>query len=278
MDEPSGLNHDRNKPPSKASKEKTDLDFPGKLKAETIDGVIHSLTKIIEWSKLHKRRFGYFAALYRKVTIRVKEGIANGEFEDGKRMERLDVIFANRYLEAFEQHQSQKETTISWKLAFDTCKRWRPIVLQHLLLGMNSHIDLDLGIAAAEAAPREKVKDLKDDFNKINEILASQVNGVQDELAKVWPLLKLLDRLAGNVDESLANFGMKISRAKAWRVAEMLSPLSSEDRTIKIKDLDNDTFKIGKTILYQGYIIWLVLLLIRVGEMRSVPKIIQILE
>lgn len=251
---------------------------PTNLKAETIDGVIQSLIRIIEWTKAHKSRLGYFAALYRKVTVRVKEGIANGEFENGERMERLDVAFANRYLEAFEQYHSQKETTVSWKLAFDTGKRWRPIVLQHLLVGMNAHIDLDLGIAAAETSPLEKVKDLKNDFHKINEILASLVNDVQDELAQVWPLLKLLDRLAGKVDESLANFGMKISRGHAWSVAEMLAALSNEDQLIKIKDLDNDIFKIGKTILYQGYIIWLVLLLIRFGEMRSVPKIIQILE
>ena len=253
-------------------------EIPVNLKAETIDGVIQSLTRIIEWAKVNKSRLGYFAALYRKVTIRVKEGIANGEFENEERMEWFDVAFANRYLEAFELYHSQKETTVSWKLAFDTGKRWRPIVLQHLLLGMNAHIDLDLGIAAAETSPLEKVKDFKNDFHKINEILASLVNGVQDELAQVLPLLKLLDRLAGRVDESLANFGMKISRGHAWSVAEMLAALSPEDQLIKIIDLDNDIFKIGKTILYQGYIIWLVLLLIRIGEMRSVPKIIQILE
>lgn len=46
-----------------------------KLRGETIDEIIQSLDKIIEWAKKDKRRFGYFAALYRKVTIRVKEGI-----------------------------------------------------------------------------------------------------------------------------------------------------------------------------------------------------------
>ena len=28
--------------------------------------------------------------------------------------------------------------------------RWRPIVLQHLLLGINAHINLDLGVTASE--------------------------------------------------------------------------------------------------------------------------------
>jgi len=255
-----------------------DSNVPANLKGESIDDVIQSLTKIIEWAKLHKSRLGYFAALYRKVTRRVKDGIANGEFENGQRMERLDVIFANRYLEAFEQFHALKETTVSWKLAFDTSKRWRPIVLQHLLLAMNTHIDLDLGVAAAETVQPEQLKNLKKDFYKINEILASLVNDVQDELSQVWPLLKLLDRLAGRVDESLANFGMKISRGHAWSVAEMLAPLAPADRINKIKDLDHDISEIGKTISYQGFIIWFVLLLIRIGEMRSVPKIIQILE
>ncbi|NIR65755.1 MAG: hypothetical protein GWN00_24950 [Aliifodinibius sp.] len=122
------------------------------------------------------------------------------------------------------------------------------------------------------------MKNLKKDFDKINDILASLVNEVQGELAQVWPLLKLLDRLTGRVDESLANFGMEISRSHAWEVAETLSELSPEERNAKIRDLDRDVFEIGRTILYQGITIWFVLLLIRIGEMRFVRRIIQILE
>ena len=70
--------------------------------AETIDGVIGKLDQIIDWSYTTKSRLGYFAALYRKVTIKVKEGIEEDFFEDGERMERLDVIFANRSLDVFQ--------------------------------------------------------------------------------------------------------------------------------------------------------------------------------
>lgn len=45
-------------------------------------------------------RAGYFAVLYRKVTAKVKEGIAAGFFDDPGPMERLDVLFADRYLDA----------------------------------------------------------------------------------------------------------------------------------------------------------------------------------
>ena len=43
--------------------------------AATIDDVIWQLTEIVEWSKQNNSRMGYFAAIYRKVTIQVKKGI-----------------------------------------------------------------------------------------------------------------------------------------------------------------------------------------------------------
>ena len=64
------------------------------MPAETIDQVIRQLDDIIDWSIRNDSRLGYFAALYRKVTLQVKSGITDGFFEDAERMERLDVIFA----------------------------------------------------------------------------------------------------------------------------------------------------------------------------------------
>jgi hypothetical protein len=116
------------------------------MEAKNIDQVIQQLDDIIDWSIKSNSRLGYFAALYRKVTLKVKAGISDGLFEDGARMERLDVIFANRYLEAFEQNQKKVSPTRSWQLAFEASNQWWPMVLQHLLLAMNAHINLDLGI------------------------------------------------------------------------------------------------------------------------------------
>jgi len=65
-------------------------------------------------------------------------------------MERLDVTFANRYLDAVARHRAGRETTRAWGVAFAALGRWPPIVIQHQMLGMNAHINLDPGIAAAE--------------------------------------------------------------------------------------------------------------------------------
>ena len=77
------------------------------MKAETIDELILQLEEVINTSIKTKSRLGYFAALYHKVTCRVREGILKNEFEDNKRMELLDVLFGNRYLEALELYSNQ---------------------------------------------------------------------------------------------------------------------------------------------------------------------------
>ncbi len=167
----------------------TAASFPASIStpATSIDGVIAQLSAIVEWSKQNNSRMGYFAALYRKVTIQVKKGIADNFFDDGPRMERLDVIFANRYIQACYQYQTGQTPTHSWVCAFEKTQRWWPIVLQHLLLGMNAHINLDLGIAAAETVPPEELQSLKGDFEKINNVLAGLVGGCRANWRRYGP-------------------------------------------------------------------------------------------
>ena len=78
------------------------------MPARTIDEVVEQLDDLISYARREKSRLGYFAALYRNVTVKVKEGILAGSFEDGARMERLDVTFANRYLDAVERYRRGK--------------------------------------------------------------------------------------------------------------------------------------------------------------------------
>jgi hypothetical protein len=73
---------------------------------------------MIDLARREKSRLGYFAALYRNVTIKEYEGILAGSFEDGARMERLDVAFANRYLDAFGRYHRGEELNKCWRTSF----------------------------------------------------------------------------------------------------------------------------------------------------------------
>lgn len=258
----------------------TDTSFPSAIAspATTIDDVITQLTAIVEWSKQNNSRMGYFAALYRKVTIQVKKGIQENYFDDGPRMERLDVIFANRYIRACYLYHTGQTPTKSWVRAFEASTHWWPIVLQHLLLGMNAHINLDLGIAAAETVPPEELQSLKGDFEKINEVLANLVGGVQDELAQIWPVLRLLNRFLGNVETAIINFSMGKARDAAWSFAEKLSPLSKQQRQREIAEKDGMMALFSNVISHPGFYGSLVIGIIRLGERGTTRHRIEILE
>ncbi len=254
--------------------------FPASIAtpATTIDEVINQLDNIVEWSKQNNSRMGYFAALYRKVTIQVKKGIADDFFDDGPRMERLDVIFANRYIHACYQYQTGQTPTQSWVRAFDETERWWPIVLQHLLMGMNAHINLDLGIAAAETVPPEELPDLKGDFDKINGVLAGLVGDVLKELAEIWLLLGLLNKYLGSVENAIINFSMGKARDAAWSFAEELSPLSEEQRQQAIVDKDEMFALFSNVIMRPGFTGSLIIKIIRLGERGTTRQRIEILE
>ena len=120
---------------------------------QTIDEVLHELDQIIHTCRTTGSRFGFFATLYRNVTIKVKEGIAAGVFDDGPRMERFDVAFANRYLAALGRFRQNQSLSNCWRVAFETNGKYWPLIIQQLLVGTNAHINFDLGIAAAAIAP-----------------------------------------------------------------------------------------------------------------------------
>jgi len=246
--------------------------------ARTIDEVIAQLDDIIARSIREQSRLGYFAALYRKVTIKVKEGIAEGRFEDGHRMERLDVTFANRYLTALNQFRSGQQPTQCWLVSFKAAAAWRPIILQDLLLGMNAHINFDLGIAAAEVCPGDELPSLRHDFDEINKILAALVGQVESEINEVSPWINLLDHIDPKADTAIVNFSMDKARACAWDLATKLAPLSPSrwKPLLDIRDLEMTA--LADLIWHPvGVIFKLGLLVIRSRESSDVARVISVL-
>jgi hypothetical protein len=246
--------------------------------ATTIDDVIACLDAIIAAAEREQSRHGFFPVLYRAVTVRVKEGIAAGRFQDGARMERLDVIFANRYLEAHDQYRADRVPVGSWLRAFEAAKSWRPLILQHLLLGINAHINLDLGIAAAQTSPGDLLPDLKEDFDEINRILAELLDSVQERIGSLSPLLGLLDRVGGRSDEAVFEFSLEIARDGAWRFAEELAVLPPDQHSDVIAERDEKIAALAREIIDPGWLLRLAALVIRLFETGDVARIIRTLS
>lgn len=246
---------------------------------KTIQEVIQQLEQIVKDCENKDSRQGYFAALYLRVTKEVSRRINEKYFDDNPRMEQLDVEFANRYLIAYYQNQQQQQCTTSWQVAFDSCKKWKPLVMQHLLVGMNAHIGLDLGIAAATICPGDSIQTLHNDFNKINTVLAELVNTVENELSDMWPLLKPIDWLAGKLDEKIAVFSMSIARDAAWNLALQYAPLQQKaQQKIFIQLRDARVAAFGNKIMKPGFLLSNYITLFRTLERGTIEKKIKILN
>ncbi|WP_199769311.1 DUF5995 family protein [Flavivirga eckloniae] len=241
------------------------------MTATTIDEVIENLEQIIQQSISEESTFGYFAALYQNVTINIKEKLGKGYFDDDKRMEQLDVIFANRYLDAYSNYKVEKEITKSWEIAFKSSTNSMLIVLQHLLLGMNAHINLDLGIAASQVTDDKTIASLEPDFNRINELLATLVDEVQKDLAEIWPTLLKILKFSKRVDDFLIDFSMKFARNKAWEFANELVKSKEVEKEKLIELKDNEVSKLSEKIIYPGILVKLLFIIIRIGE-RGKPS------
>ena len=245
--------------------------------AATIDEVVERLDTIISSSKSNRSRLGYFPALYRKVTQEVKDRISLGFFDDGERMEHLDVIFANRYIRALHHYQGGERPTEVWQFAFDVTQRWWPIVLQHLLLGMNAHINLDLGIAAVRAVGSTELPALHDDFNRVNQVLADLVGGVQRELAEIWPTLRIMGRFLGGVDKAIVHFSMNEARDAAWNFATHLATMTEVAQEVEIRQHDAEMLELARLVRYPGFLVGTVAKIVRLGERGDVRDIIEVL-
>jgi hypothetical protein len=246
---------------------------------ETIDEVIAQLDLVIERCRREHSKLGYFAVLYRDTTDQVRRAIAAGRFEDGPRMERFDVIFADRYLEAINRFWRGEKPTQSWSAAFQAARTHPPIILQHLLLGMSAHINLDLAIAAVHTAPGDTLPELKRDFYEITHLLAEMIDGVQERIEQVSPWFRFIDRMGGRTDERVCEFAIGAARDLAWRAAEKLAVMSPEEYNREVAQHDQVVAAIGHRISSPGgLLLGKGLRLIRLRERHPVHTVIEALK
>jgi len=80
---------------------------------------------------------------------------------------------------------------------------------------MSGWINLDLGIVTASFQSGMEILEMKNDFLKVNLILNSLINEMQERIAKVSRLMLVLDWLGENTDKQIINFSMVRAREQA---------------------------------------------------------------
>ena len=247
--------------------------------AETIEDVVRLLTAVVDEARLTRHRRGFFAAIYRQMTLAVQRGIADGVFDDGERMGSFVVTFANRYLGALALCREGQKPTRAWNAAFECAERRDRLILQHVVMGINAHVNLDLGVAASEVAgPGDQILALKPDFERINALIGGLLDPIQAAIGKFSPLLGLVWRLADKPDDEVLNFSFRVAREEAWKHALLLSRQPADDRPAVVDSFDRNAALLARVVNDPGGLFGRgVLATVRATERQDVPGVIDAL-
>lgn len=192
---------------------------------------------------------GYFAALYYHVATRISHAIECGIFPCPEGMESLNTIFCDRYLEAIENDENDYFVSHCWTKAFEAGKTDVVSVKQHLLLGMNAHINFDLPLAAIEAFPGITIIDRYEDFLQINKILYGLYNHFLRNMATFWPTYRLLHIFNRTLRNHLLDPNMRKIRERAWIKALYLAGLEGNIKKRAVHLLDRQVGLVADKII-----------------------------
>jgi hypothetical protein len=196
-------------------------------RATSIKDVLQRLKAIEEELPRHDG-VRWFNRLYLEMTQEVEE--LPPQHQDAPPfLEKLDVVFANRYFAAYEAAGDGKLSTDypfhAWKPLFEERHERGVAPVQFALAGMNAHINHDLSVAVCETCeelgrePRDDSPEHKD-YDSVNSMIAAV-----EKRMKKWMmtgLLKDLDRVFRPVDDVVAVWDVDAARAAAWTRAKLL--------------------------------------------------------
>ena len=119
---------------------------------------------------------GYFPAMYARVTDRIRSATADGRFGDREGMVRFAQAFASWYLRPMS---GDGPVPRCWQATRDVAGDRRLLIVQHLLLGINAHVNHDLPQVVVELASEHgDLGRMRHDFDAVNDVLAETMPDV----------------------------------------------------------------------------------------------------
>ena len=171
-----------------------------------------------------------FNGMYLRVTEAVRDELPN--FENREFVERLDVLFAEFYLQAYEAALAEAWISEAWAPLFARRRDRKIIPLQFAITGMNAHINNDLAHALVLTWKEQDLGPAGDtperrDYDKVNAIL----QGVEDEIKVPLSdeLIAQVDALFGKTDDFLALWSIRRARQHAWDRARIMRDLTGDE-------------------------------------------------
>jgi len=220
---------------------------------QTVDEVAHALGRFEAWCIENRDLRGVFATAYLQITRAISSGIKEESFNDNKWSAKYLIRFANLYREAvlYYENDELKQVPKSWRKAFDLAKKQEGFIIQHLLLGINAHINHDLALALNDVGIDPNREEKYQDHNRINHILELATENLKRSVSEKYaPILKHLDRGLGTVDDKITVFSISKAREHAWAMAVALtSARSGIEKNLLRSSLDEQAAVLSRLIV-----------------------------
>jgi len=226
------------------------------------DAVVAQMQSLIQqWEETSDQRV-IFLSCYLMMTGNMRAAIAKGEFRDPTWVDRLVDHFAGYYFVALEAYEQDPGLApLVWQQAHRATGDPNLLALQKLLLGVNAHINYDLvlslvdmlgpewaGLSEAQRAGRYR------DHCHVNEVIGYTIDAVQDQvLEPEMPVMDLIDKLCGPLDERLISRVLANWRENVWRNAVRLLETAETEETARVMlDVEQDAVRIGEMLGLSG--------------------------
>lgn len=214
---------------------------------EVNSGVVDKMMVIVRKFEANKDNRTIFLHCYSMMTANMLVAIEQNKFHDTVWVNQLLNRFADYYFDALTCYDCGGETPTVWKEVHKAAATKKLHVIQHLLLGVNSHINYDLVLTLYDMLSPEwtglsdemRVKRYQDHC-LVNLIIGETIDKVQDEVVEKYsPAMDLIDKLMGRLDEILLLKLITEWRDTVWDHTQKLLVLESEDDRAKyILDLE----------------------------------------
>jgi hypothetical protein len=225
------------------------------LEAEftTVDQVAAALEGVESFCLPARDRRGVFATAYLQITRAIGREILAGRFHDAEWTTRYLISFGNHYRLAFLACDAGKTELVpkAWRIAFDATRGGKALVIQHLILGINAHINYDLAVTLNEVGIDPDRQLRYEDHTLVNEVLEATTAQLKRQVSTMYaPILQRLDWLAGRLDDDLTRFSIPHARDHAWSQAVALTGArSAEERDRLLRSLDAQAAVIATMVL-----------------------------
>ncbi|SIN67105.1 hypothetical protein SAMN05444394_0482 [Algoriphagus halophilus] len=193
-----------------------------------------------------------FLSCYRLMTGNMFQAIEMDEFHDRVWISTLLHRFANYYFDALECYDCGKTSPKIWQEVHQCTAELNLRQVQYLLMGVNAHINYDLVLTLFDLLDqewphlsREEQQLRYEDHCKVNEIIATSIDQVQDELINPSDLLmEWMDHVFGNLDEYLISSLITHWRQEVWdQACVLLGTKGIEHREILRAKLERSVLK-----------------------------------